>query len=146
MLIIILQPKDKEIRKINSIKHFYFYYTEGYAINSDIRYYIDCDDICSAKIKPYGIDEDNIKEIIVDNKFIEEVLVILNNYEVIKWDGFDRYAKDVLDGNSFSFDLITDDINIHASGYMLWPNNYKIVRDKIDSLFGNLYEFDELKN
>ena len=46
MLIIIFLPKEKEeLKKINNISHFSFYYSQGYAINSDIRYYIDVFDI-----------------------------------------------------------------------------------------------------
>ena len=144
LLIIFIRPtaKDKEeLKIIKSIKHFSFYYSQGYSINSDIRYYIDCNDTCIAKVKPYGIDNEDIKEVEVDNNFINKLVEILNKYEVIKWDGFDRVAKDVLDGDSFSLNLdANDDIRVNASGYMLWPDNYRIVREEINSLFSNIYE------
>ena len=143
LLIIILQPKKEEEEhyegKINSITHFSFYYSQGYAANSDIRYYIDCEDTCIAKIKPYGIDDEDIKEIEVDNAFIKKVVTVLNKYEVIKWNGFNKYAKDVLDGDSFSLILdANDNIYIQASGYMLWPDNYKEVREELNNLFNSL--------
>ena len=140
MLIIIFLPKEKEeLKKINNISHFSFYYSQGYAINSDIKYYIDCEESCIAKIKPYGIDDEDIKEVEVDNDFINKVIDVFDKYEVIKWDGFDRYDKDVLDGNSFSFNLTTNDgTNIHASGYMEWPDNYKEVREELNNLFNSL--------
>ena len=141
LLIIIFKPKEKEeLKTINSITHFSFYYTRGYAINSDIRYYIDCDNTCIAKIKPYGIDDEDIKEVEVDKDFIKSVTDVLNKYDVIKWDGFDRVAKDVLDGDSFSLYLdANDNIKISASGYMLWPDNYKTVREELDKIFINIF-------
>ena len=144
LLIILLQPKkeeQEEIKKIESIEHFSFYYSQGYAINSDIRYYLDCETSCIAKVKPYGIDYDDMKEIEVDLDFNKELMRILNKYEVIKWDGFDRVAKDVLDGDSFSLYLkANDDIKVNASGYMLWPDNFKEVRDELNNLFNKLIE------
>ncbi len=140
LLIIIFIPKKektKDIKKITSISHFSFYYSQGYSINSDIRYYLDCDNKCIAKIKPYGMNEETIKE--VDDSFVESLITILNNYEVIKWDGFDRVAKDVLDGDSFSLYLESkDSIKIHSSGYMLWPENYREVREELNKLFNSL--------
>ena len=142
LLIIFLKPNNKKQEKIKEIKDidsFSFYYSNGYAINSDIRYKIECDTECIATIKPYGISEEDQKIVEVSSNIIDKLLDIFNEYEIIKWDGFDRYAKDVLDGDSFSFYLKTKDgIKINASGYMLWPDNYRLVRDKIDNIFNNI--------
>ena len=62
------------------------------------------------------------------NNPIDEISKVLNDYKVINWDGFDRYVKDVLDGDSFSFYLkANDDISVRASGYMTWPKNYNLL-------------------
>lgn len=142
LIIILSQPgkeKKEEIKKITDIRSFEYYYTMGYSINSDVRYIVDCGTICTARIKPYGISDDDIKTINVDESFMKSLINIMNKNEVVKWDGFDRVAKDVLDGDSFSFKLNTkDDIKVNASGYMLWPDNYRNVKEEIDNLFNTL--------
>lgn len=50
-ILILCNRKEKE--KIESISSLSFFYTNGYAINSDIRYEIDCKDRCIAIIKLY---------------------------------------------------------------------------------------------
>lgn len=130
---------EEDIKKIKSISSFKFNYTQGYAINSDINYTINCDEKCIAKIKPYGVSYEDETVIEVNEDIVKELIKVLNDYKVINWDGFDRYVKDVLDGDSFSFYLEANNgISIHASGYMSWPNNYKKVREKIDNFFNNL--------
>ena len=32
-----------------------------------------------------------------------------------------------------------DDTDIHASGYMKWPKNYREVKAELDSILGSLY-------
>lgn len=144
LLIIFLRPKKEkeeqdEIKQITEIKHFSFDYSQGYAINSYTRYKLDCDTICIVDIKPYGISEEENTVVEVDDTFVNNLIEIINKYKVIKWNGFNRVAKDVLDGDSFSFNLhAQDDISITASGYMMWPDNYREVCDEIDNLFNNL--------
>jgi hypothetical protein len=133
------EEKIEEIKQINSINSFTFNYTNGYAINSDIRYSVNCKENCVAKIKLKDVSDEDTQIIDVDDDFISELVSILNKYDVIKWDGFDKFANDVLDGDSFSLSIITkDDIKVHATGYMEWPDNYRIVKLELDDLFQKL--------
>ena len=64
---------------------------------------------------------------------------IFNKYEVYKWNWFNKNNKDVLDGDSFSFNLSTiDNGDITAHGYMSWPKNYSEVKSELDNLFESL--------
>ena len=128
---------------IKDIYSFNLSYTKGYSINSNIRYEMIFDKEKNkyiAKIKPYGVLEKDKKEIVVDNDKIIELGNILKKYHVEKWDGFNKLAKDVLDGDSFYLSVFMNDNNsIHASGYMIWPDGYKDFISKIDEFFMNIY-------
>ena len=126
---------------VSDIKHMRFHYTKGYAMNADVSYEIECSDgECILTYKPYGIDENDAKKKKLDSETVKKIENILTKYEVARWDGFDKSAKDVLDGDSFSFSLtMKDDSSISASGYMKWPENYGNVRNELDSLFESLF-------
>ena len=131
------------VEKINieDLEYFYFSYSNGYEINSNIIYEINKkDNKYIASIKPYGISSDDKKEVEINKDILDQINDILNEYNVILWDGFHENDKDVLDGDSFSFNLKTKKDNISASGYMMWPNNYRNVREKLDEIFNNLYK------
>ena len=70
----------------------------------------------------------------------EEVLGILNECMISKWDAFHgKHPKNVCDGIMFSFDAIVNEgLKIHADGSENFPKNYaaltKWLREK---LFGN---------
>ena len=127
--------------KINDIEYFSMNYTKGYMINSDIRYKVEYDKENNeyyVYVKPYGKEEE-IKVISPDG-FRDKIKDILIKYHVEKWNGFKKYAKDVLDGDSFSFYVKMKDGNkIEANGYMMWPDNYRDVVREIDSLFMDVY-------
>ena len=125
---------------ISNIKHFYFTYSNGYAMNSYTKYEIDeKDGKFIAKIKQYGEPEEDSKEIEISSEKMKELENILNKYNVSKWDGFNKTDKNVLDGDSFSFSLRTEDNkSISASGYMKWPDNYKNVVGELETFFGDL--------
>ncbi len=128
---------------IKDIYSFNLSYSKGYAINSNIRYEMIFDKEKNkyiAKIKPYGISEKDKKEFVVDNDKIIELENLLKKYHVEKWDGFNKFAKDVLDGDSFSLIIwMNNNESIHASGYMIWPDGYKNFVSKIDEFFMNIY-------
>ena len=132
--------KNDEINMIG-LNYFRFSYSRGYAINSNIIYEInEKDGKYIASIKPYGISNEDKKEIEVNEDILNQISEILNKYDVSLWDGFNESDRDVLDGDDFSFNLKTDNNKISASGYMSWPTNYREVRDEIDTIFNNLYE------
>lgn len=132
----------KEI-EIKDIYSFNISYSKGYAINANIRYEMIFDKEKNkyiAKIKPYGILEKDKKEFVVDNDKIIELENILKKHYVEKWDGFNKMAKDVLDGDSFYLSVFMNDNNsIHASGYMMWPDGYGEFILDIDEFFMNIY-------
>ena len=73
--------------------------------------------------------------------FANEVINILNKYNVTSWDGFNKSDRNVLDGDSFSFSLRYDeDKEVDAHGYMRYPNNYRDVKQELIDIFTNYYK------
>ncbi len=124
-----------------NIKSFYLTYTNGYMMNAYTIYQITYEnEKYLAKIKPYGVDEEDDLIIEVDEEFIKEIVNILKKYNVNKWNGFNKTDHGVLDGDSFSFSLtLNNDKEIEASGYMRWPENYRDVVNEISPLFMDIY-------
>ncbi len=57
----------------------------------------------------------------------DQMIELLNTYEVIKWDGFHgRHPRGVLDGETFSFEaIINDGVNIRAGGSANFPKHFR---------------------
>ena len=140
-LLIFFLCNKKEKEKIESISSLSFFYTNGYAINTDTRYEIDCKDKCIAIIKQYGKSEEETIEAKINDDTMNKIIDLFNKYDVIKWDGFSGTDKDVLDGDSFSMHFTYNtNKNVSASGYMMWPNNYREVEDGLNEIFNSLVE------
>ena len=139
-LFIFLETLNKKNVEMKGIKSMRFTYTKGYMANAYVIYEIEYKDgKYISKIKPYGVSEEETITKEVDIKFISKMQEIFNKYEVYKWNGFNKNNKDVLDGDSFSFNLSTiDNGDITAHGYMSWPKNYSEVKSELDNLFESL--------
>lgn len=124
--------RNKEISDLKSLR---FYYTRGYAMNSDVSYELSCNDKCTLKYKPYGVPLEDTKFVEIEYSDVRRILAILNQYNVASWDGFSSSDKDVLDGDSFNFYVTTSNDGISASGYMKYPKHYKEVRDGLENIF-----------
>lgn len=134
LFVIFKQKKKEDIKDIKSIE---FRYTNGYMINSDTYYKLECNDNCVLQIKRYG--SSNKEEYNVDNCVLKDIEKILNKYNVSSWDGFNKSDKNVLDGDSFSMNITYDNNkSIYSSGYMMYPNNYKYVKEELETLFNSL--------
>ena len=125
-------------KKITNINKFELSYSKGHAIEANTIYTIDCTDSCVATIKHTGNSE--VKAVEINEDIVRVVEDLLNDYKVGSWDGFNKSNKHVLDGNSFHMYITTEKDHISASGYESWPKNYKIVRDKLDSIFSDIEE------
>ena len=138
ILVLLLLPKDK---KIENVTHLRFSYTTGYHMNASVSYEIDLiDDKYIATIKPTDLPEESAKEIELNKKQVLEIENKLNEYHVSKWNNFHKNNQYVLDGDSFSINIKSNDLEISASGYMMWPNNYREVRSYLDTQLGSLYK------
>ena len=140
LLVIYLTNKDKNVVKVEEIKDIktlHYSYSVGYAMYSNCSYELKCeDDKCTIEIKPNGFPEEDARTYDVDDNSMKEIINILNKYEVSKWDGFRESDQNVLDGDSFSFILDTKDgKHISASGYMMWPDNYREVKTELKEVF-----------
>ncbi len=142
---IIIKVEIKNPIKIESIKSLHFKYSNGNSVNSSTSYDIRLKkDKYYVSIKPYLIPDHETFEGEINKKYINEIIKVLNKYEVNKWDGFNKVAEKILDGESFSFSLSTEDgLNINASGYMKWPKNYSKVKTELDKIIGELYPYKQ---
>jgi hypothetical protein len=149
-LFMVFRKKDylklKDLEK-SDITYFSMFYTQGYMINSDIRYKIEYSEETGkymVLIKPYGVSEED-GLIIEEDGLREKIKDILVKYQVNKWHGFNKSDHDVLDGDSFSIYVkLSNDKTIEASGYMSWPDNYRNVRDEISEIFMEIYNKKDL--
>ena len=137
---------EKEIIKkieIGELTSLYLSYSKGYMMNANIRYEFKYDtetNTYKALIKPYLVADEDTLEVEVDESFKDKLKEILIKYDVGKWDGFSKSDQNVLDGDGFSFGAwFQDKTSIHASGYMMWPENYSNVRNELDTLFMDIY-------
>ena len=123
ILIVLLLSKDK---KIENITYLRFTYTTGYHMNASVSYEIDLkDNKYILKIKPTDIPEEETQEYILSKKQMLEIENKLNKYHVSRWNNFHKNNKYVLDGDSFSMNIKYSNNEISASGYMMWPKNYR---------------------
>ena len=126
---------------IKDIKYLHYTGTTGTAINAGYDYTIELiNKKYIATIRLNGKSNDEIKKVEIKKDVINNIENILNKYNVYKWNNFHKYDKNVLDGNSFSFNVnYQDNKSISASGYMKWPDNYGDVRNELESIFVSLY-------
>lgn len=137
-----LRRKENKV-EIKDIISFRFSYSRGYMANANIiyeYYYDEEENKYMVSVKPHLIPDEEkvVKE--APSEFQDKIKNIIIKYELGKWNGFKKYDKDVLDGDDFSFHVrMLGDNLIDANGYMMWPDNYKIVRDEFDKLFMKIY-------
>ena len=132
-----LRPKTVELRDIYS---FYYFFTTGNQMNASVSYSLRKEDgKYIAAIKPKGVPTEEAKTYEVTETFVKELEKFLWENQVEKWNGFDRSAKIVRDGNQFSLDIYMENGDeFSAHGYMKWPKNYQIVSEGIIALFDQL--------
>ena len=143
IILLLFLMNKKKIKENNlDIKYMRFSYSTSTMMYGNVSYEINYkDNKYIASIKPNNKSEEEKLEIELDNKTLNNVIDVLNKYDINSWDKFSKHDKNVLDGNGFSFSLRTKDgKEITASGYMKWPTNYSEVRSGLDDIFNNLYE------
>ena len=68
-----------------------------------------------------------------------ELAALLTRHRVADWDGFHGNAKDVLDGDSFSFSLeYADGRRVSAGGYMRFPQGYRELREALTTFLDRI--------
>ena len=137
VLVLVKDMKEKNNRKIDSIKELYYSTSGGSYINSNTIYEIKCNnDGCVLKSKLPNYNQDDLIEVNISKKDMDEIVNIVNKYEVMDWDGFNKSDKGVMDGSSFSFSIKSGEgKNMSAYGYMIYPKNYRIVINRLKSIF-----------
>ena len=139
-IITIFSKENKTNDKITDLDSFYFNYSSGYAMYAYTTYEVEKKGTYyQVSIKPNGISDEKKYTKIENQDFVDKLLKIINDYDVISWDGFNKNDKYVLDGNSFTLRL-KGDKNISATGYMMWPDNYYDVKNELNNLFMEYYE------
>ena len=129
------------MRKINSVWSFE-YSTSGMMFRSGVTYKAwKSDDKAYVQVRLNGVDIKDAPVFEVDDSFIKQLESILTNYNADAWNGFSGHAKDVMDGDSFSFSFRDGKgRNISASGYMAWPQGFGGACRMWDALFYGEYD------
>ena len=79
-------------------------------------------------------------ESIEDLSIMDSIKEILQKYDVIKWDGFNKTESDIFDGHSFNIDVVfTDGTEIKAYGNNAFPENYNDVFAELNDLTKAFY-------
>lgn len=127
---------DDAIYQINKLSYSY---TNGYGVNQNVSYKIDCEDKCVLTIKEYEKNEDDLITIKLSSENMDEFEKILNKCHILSWKGFSKSDKNVLDGDSFSFSLrYNDDEKVSASGYMMYPDYYNKFQKEFEEYVSSL--------
>jgi hypothetical protein len=126
--------------EIKNIEHLHFSYSEGYMMNAYSVYTLDLkDNVYTVTIKPTGVPEEKKKTYIIGKEKVTKLEEMLNDTNLYKWNGFKKSDKNVLDGDSFSFNLKFDEKkHIDASGYMMWPTDYVNIKALIVNWFNEI--------
>ncbi len=92
-------------------------------------------------VRPNDEPEENTVEFETDLEIMKELRTIIIDYDLLRWDGFDKSNKHVLDGKSFSMKLkLSDGTEARAHGYHSWPKNFSAAEEKIERVFMQAYE------
>ncbi len=121
---------------MENIKNLDYFYSVSTMMNGDVHYEINCDDNkCIMKYKPQRFSMEEAKEYEITKEDLLKIEEILTKYKVYKWDDFNKSDTRVLDGNSFHFYVTYgDNIRISASGYMMYPKNYREVKKELEDI------------
>lgn len=134
-------------KKVNivNITKLHLSYSTSTMMYGNVIYDIEYkDDKYNIHIKPNMVPDEEAIETEISKEDMLKVEEILNKYKVYKWDGFQKSDKYVLDGNSFSFYVYFDeDKDIHASGYMMYPDDYGKVEGELESIFKKYISVEE---
>ncbi|MCQ2432382.1 MAG: hypothetical protein MJ175_07250, partial [Clostridia bacterium] len=77
----------------------------------------------------------------ISDTVCEDLRKILEECDLIKWDGFHESDPDVLDGDGFSLDVyFADECSIRASGSNAFPSGYPDFVTRLDALFAPFTE------
>lgn len=114
----------------------------GTYMNSGFDYVYSCDGgKASITVRIDGVSEEDALTLAVDDDFSRRIEAIIEQYKLLKWDGFHKSDKDVLDGSGFGFSAkFEDGIHISAGGYERYPKNYADAKGALDELFLTKYE------
>ncbi len=143
LLLYIFNGKVFKKVEIKKIKYFSFGYSTGTMINSQVNYQLTCKERCLISVKPNQVCSDDPTVVEVDEEFEKKLEDILVKYNVGSWNGFQKSDPGVLDGNSFNLSVsMEDNQHISASGYMMYPNNYREFVKEVGELFEPFYNPD----
>ena len=132
---------DELLRRMNSLWTF-DYSTSGMMFRSGVTYKAwKHEDKAYAQVRLSGMDLKDAPVFEVDDAFLAELESILTTCNAVAWDGFNVHAKDVYDGDSFSFSFQDGKgRKISANGYMAWPDGFGAAAALWGALFYREYD------
>ncbi len=116
----------QSVRQISTL----FYYRSG-----DIDY--DTYDI-SRETDGYHVSVNDGEEQIIETNSVNELMSIIEHYDVVLWDGFAETERGVRDGETFWLEVrLTDGTYIEAKGENAYPENYFLAMNSMQQVLSN---------
>ena len=131
-----------QTKEIKDTKYFSFSYSVGYYANASYDYELKLEnDKYIAGYKKEGVSEEDMLKKEVTKDDVLKLEKILSDNDIYKWNGYHKSDKNVLDGDGFSLSYrSTNNINISASGYMMYPKGYLNFKNDIISFYSELFD------
>ena len=119
---------------ISGVRELSFRYRSG---GSDVRYALEqTADGYLATVRLEGESADDAVTVPVGEDIADEIAGLLNDYDVMRWDGYHESERGVLNSDRFSFSVyFAEGSGISADGYMTVPENYDEVSEGLDEIF-----------
>lgn len=127
--------------EIKNTKYFSYSYSVGDYVDASYSYDLKLEnDKYIAGYKKEGVSEEDMLKKELKKEEVLKLEKILNDNNIYKWNGYHKSDKNVLDGNGFSLNYRnTNNIDISASGYMMYPNGYNNFKNDIINFYENLF-------
>ena len=74
----------------------------------------------------------------ISEKELEKFEKIIEDRDILGWNGFSERDDDILDGYSFSLSADYEDTTLTASGYEIYPDNYETAHKALFDCFKEL--------
>ncbi|MGI6510462.1 MAG: hypothetical protein ACOX1L_07835 [Erysipelotrichaceae bacterium] len=145
----VLKEKKEKVMEVSKINCIYYNYrvARGWSYNFEIRkegsdyfLYAEFQDpensYESAILKWEGKEHEKIIK-----SFFDRIIEIIENNNVLSWDGFDGYDPEAKDGWGFNLRIdFENDVHLTAEGDNEFPLNYSEVKREFNALINEIVE------
>ena len=120
----------------------FLYSTQGMMFNSGFTIKIqELEGKLYGVYRKTGVSEKDAPRFEVEDSFFDKITEIIDRNNGDSWNGFNKSARDVMDGDSFSFTYSDGKgRRISANGYMAWPEGLGAAIFEIRTMYDEIYD------